>query len=116
MLSIRAPDHRISPSRTKQACDLGRYHFAKLVLPLYLLHEPVIMAAAWLIVRRHAPLPGEYAALVIVSFAATLCLCESLVRRFRSTRAPVRHEAHNGLAEAAGSHATATGPDTGTAG
>ena len=67
-VSIRAPDHRISPSRTKQACDLGRYHFAKLVLPFYLLREPVIVAAAWLIVRWHAPLPGKYAALVIVSF------------------------------------------------
>ena len=56
------------------------------VLPFYLLHEPVIVAAAWLIVRWHAPLPGKYAALVIVSFAATLGLYETLVRRFRITR------------------------------
>jgi len=56
------------------------------VLPFYLLHEPVIVAAAWLIVRWHAPLPAKYAALVIVSFAATLALYETLVRRFRVTR------------------------------
>jgi peptidoglycan/LPS O-acetylase OafA/YrhL len=56
------------------------------VLPFYLLHEPVIVAAAWLIVRRHAPVPGKYAALIIVSFAVTLGLCETLVRRFRVTR------------------------------
>jgi hypothetical protein len=56
------------------------------VLPFYLLHEPVIVAAAWLIVRWRAPLPGKYAALVIVSFAATLCLYQSLVRPFRITR------------------------------
>jgi glucan biosynthesis protein C len=56
------------------------------VLPFYLLHEPVIVAAAWLIVRWHAPVPGKYAALVIVSFAATLALYETLVRRFRVTR------------------------------
>jgi peptidoglycan/LPS O-acetylase OafA/YrhL len=56
------------------------------VLPFYLLHEPVIVAAAWLIVRWHAPLPAKYAALVIVSFAATLALYETLVRRFRITR------------------------------
>ena len=56
------------------------------VLPFYLLHEPVIVAAAWLIIRWHAPIPAKYAALVIVSFAATLALYETLVRRFRVTR------------------------------
>jgi peptidoglycan/LPS O-acetylase OafA/YrhL len=56
------------------------------VLPFYLLHEPVIVAAAWLIVRWHAPTLGKYAALVIMSLAATLCLYEALVRRFRLTR------------------------------
>jgi hypothetical protein len=56
------------------------------VLPFYVLHEPVIVAAAWLIVGWHAPLPAKYAALVIVSFAATLALYETLVRRFRVTR------------------------------
>ena len=56
------------------------------MLPFYLLHEPVIVAAAWLIVRWHVPVPGKYAALVIVSFAVTLGLYEALVRRFRVTR------------------------------
>lgn len=56
------------------------------VLPFYLLHEPVIVAAAWLIVRWHAPIAGKYAALVVVSFAATLGLYETLVRRFRVIR------------------------------
>ena len=56
------------------------------VLPFYLLHEPVIVAIAWLIVRWHAPIPGKYAALVILSFAATFGLYETLVRRSRVTR------------------------------
>jgi len=56
------------------------------VLPFYLLHEPVIVAAAGLIVRWHAPIAGKYAALVIVSFAATFGLYEALIRRFRLTR------------------------------
>jgi peptidoglycan/LPS O-acetylase OafA/YrhL len=56
------------------------------VLPFYLLHEPVIVAAAWFIVRWHAPITGKYAALVIASFAATLALYETLVWRFRATR------------------------------
>jgi glucan biosynthesis protein C len=53
------------------------------VLPFYVLHEPVIVAAAWVIVRWHAPIVAKYLALVIVSFAGTLGLYEVLVRRFR---------------------------------
>ena len=56
------------------------------VLPFYLLHEPVIVAAAWLIVRWNAPVLPAYAALVAVSFAATLALYELAVRRFRPAR------------------------------
>src|SRR5271165_6474636 len=56
------------------------------VLPFYLLHEPVIVAAAWFILRWHAPALPQYAALVIVSFAATLALYELAVRRFRPAR------------------------------
>jgi glucans biosynthesis protein C len=41
------------------------------VLPFYLLHEPVIIAFAWIIVRWHVPIGVEYPALVAVSFAAT---------------------------------------------
>ena len=49
-------------------------------------HEPVIVAAAWLIIRWHAPIPGKYAALVIVSFAATFGLYEAMIRAVRLTR------------------------------
>jgi len=56
------------------------------VLPFYLLHEPVIVAAAYLIVRWHAPALAEYPALVAISFAATLTLYELAVRRYRPTR------------------------------
>jgi peptidoglycan/LPS O-acetylase OafA/YrhL len=85
------------------------------VLPFYLLHEPVIVAAAWFIVRWHAPVPGKYAALVIVSFAVTLALYETLIRRFRVTRllfgmkprvesSAARQPGGDGLAEAALAH------------
>ena len=53
------------------------------VLPFYLLHEPVIVAAAWFIVRWNAPVLAQYAALVAISFAATLALYDLAVRRFR---------------------------------
>ena len=53
------------------------------VMPFYLLHEPVIVAAAWFISRWQAPLAIQYLSLVTVSFAATLGVYELLVRRFR---------------------------------
>jgi glucan biosynthesis protein C len=56
------------------------------VLPFYLLHEPVIVAFAWIIVRWHAPIPVKYPALVAVSFTATLVIYELAVRRYRITR------------------------------
>ncbi len=56
------------------------------VLPFYLLHEPVIVAAAWFIVRWNAPVLAQYAALVAISFAATLALYDLAVRRFRPAR------------------------------
>jgi hypothetical protein len=56
------------------------------VLPFYVLHEPVIVAAAWVIVRWNAPIVGKYVALVPVSLGGTLALYEVLIRRFRLTR------------------------------
>jgi len=56
------------------------------VLPFYLLHEPVIVGAAWIIVRWQAPILAKYVALVIVSFSGTLALYDLLVRRLRVTR------------------------------
>ncbi len=58
----------------------------KAVLPFYVLHEPVIVGAAWVIVRWHTPILAKYLALVIMSFAGTLTLYELLVRRTRVTR------------------------------
>ena len=56
------------------------------VLPFYLLHEPVIVAFAWITVRWHAPILVKYPALVAVSFTATLVIYELAVRRYRITR------------------------------
>jgi glucans biosynthesis protein C len=85
----RTPPLRTGPARAGvtggRLSGAARYA-NEAVLPFYLLHEPVIVAVAWVIVRWHLPLPAKYAALVIVSFAATLVLYETLVRRFRVTR------------------------------
>jgi glucan biosynthesis protein C len=56
------------------------------VLPFYVLHEPVIVAVAWVVVRWSAPLPVKYLSVVAASFVLTLALYEGLVRRFQLTR------------------------------
>jgi glucans biosynthesis protein C len=56
------------------------------VLPFYLLHEPVIVATALLVVRWHAPTLARYPVLVAASFAVSLALYELAIRRFRVTR------------------------------
>jgi glucans biosynthesis protein C len=56
------------------------------VLPFYVLHEPVIVAVAWVIVRWPAPLVVKYLSVVAASFILTLALYEGLVRRFRLAR------------------------------
>ena len=71
-----------SEPRWRRAAQYGN----EAVLPFYLLHEPVIVAAAYLIVRWHAPALAKYPALVAISFAATLALYELAVRRYRPTR------------------------------
>ena len=90
----RLPDTPAPPLATPRPRWRRAARYAnEAVLPFYLLHEPVIVAAAWLIVRWPAPIPAKYAVLVIVSFAATLGLYEALVRRFRLTRLLSGHEA-----------------------
>ena len=56
------------------------------VLPFYLLHEPVIVAFAWIIIRWHAPILVKYPVLVAASFTATLVIYELAIRRYRITR------------------------------
>jgi hypothetical protein len=51
--------------------------------PLCLLHEPVIVAAALIIARWHAPTGVNYPALVAVSFTSILAIYELAVRGYR---------------------------------
>jgi len=77
--SVPPADHE---PRWRRAARYGN----EAVLPFYLLHEPVIVAAAYLIVRWHAPVLAKYPVLVAVSFGATLAIYELAVRRYRPTR------------------------------
>ena len=69
MRRVPDPPRRLKP-RWRRATRYGN----EAVLPFYLLHEPVIVAAAWVIVRWHAPALAKYPPLVVISFAVTLAL------------------------------------------
>jgi peptidoglycan/LPS O-acetylase OafA/YrhL len=56
------------------------------VLPLYVLHQPIVVVVAYFVVGWPAPIPVEYAVLVTISLALTLAAYELLVRRTRVTR------------------------------
>ena len=86
--------HRAGHSATRATASVSREppsrraarYANQAVLPCYLLHEPVIVAIAWVIVGWHLPILAKYPLLVITSFAGTLFLYEALIRRFRPTR------------------------------
>ncbi|MFI8829934.1 acyltransferase family protein [Streptomyces afghaniensis] len=61
-------------------------YLAAAVLPLYVLHQPIVVAVAYFVVGWAAPIPVEYVALVTISLALTLAAYEVLVRRTRVTR------------------------------
>lgn len=55
-------------------------------LPLYVLHQPIVVAVAYGVVRWDASMPVKYAAIVAVSLTLTLAAYDLLVRRTRVTR------------------------------
>ncbi|WP_345665597.1 acyltransferase [Streptomyces venetus] len=61
-------------------------YLATAVLPLYVLHQPIVVAVAYFVVGWSAPIPVEYAVLVTISLALTLAAYEVLVRHTRVTR------------------------------
>ncbi|MBQ1157090.1 acyltransferase [Streptomyces sp. A73] len=75
------------PGRSRgPAIERGYGYLAAAVLPLYLLHQPIVVGVAYLVTGWSAPIPVEYAALVAIALALTLAAYELLVRRTRVTR------------------------------
>ncbi|MET9858205.1 acyltransferase [Streptomyces smyrnaeus] len=70
----------------RPAVERGYGYLATAVLPLYLLHQPIVVGVAYLVTGWSAPIPVEYAALVAISLTLTLAAYELLVRRMRVTR------------------------------
>ena len=83
---------RLSRSAQQSAAPVstGRRRFyaylAAAVLPVYVLHQPIVVAVAYFVVGWSAPIPVEYAVIVTLSLGLTLAAYELLVRRTRVTR------------------------------
>ncbi|GIH95607.1 acyltransferase family protein [Planobispora siamensis] len=61
-------------------------YLAAAVLPVYILHQPILVAVAYGVVRWEAPIAVKYAVIVAASLALTLIAYDLLVRRTRVTR------------------------------
>ncbi|MFI6512403.1 acyltransferase [Streptosporangium sp. NPDC050855] len=63
-----------------------RGYLAEAVLPLYVLHQPIVVAVAYQVVRWQAPIAVKYVVIVACSLALTILAYDLLVRRTRPTR------------------------------
>jgi hypothetical protein len=63
-----------------------RAYLAAAALPFYVLHQPILVAVAYLVVPWRAPIIVEYAVIVAASFMLTFGTYDILVRRTRITR------------------------------
>ncbi|MFC5830246.1 acyltransferase family protein [Nonomuraea insulae] len=61
-------------------------YLAPAVLPLYILHQPIVVAVAYFVVGWRAPILLEYLVIVAISLVLTVAAYDVLVRRTRVTR------------------------------
>ncbi|MFG1874828.1 acyltransferase [Sphaerisporangium sp. NPDC049003] len=87
---VPAPVPQDAPASVQDRPDgLGRQVYGYLsaaVLPLYILHQPILVAVAYGVVGWHAPIAVKYAAIVVATLTLTLAAYDLLVRRTRVTR------------------------------
>ncbi|MEV0378513.1 acyltransferase [Nonomuraea sp. NPDC050643] len=83
-----SPSPKPSPSPSSESRPPRRLYayLASAVLPLYILHQPIVVAVAYLVVGLHAPILVEYLVIVALSLVLTVGVYDILVRRTRVTR------------------------------
>ncbi|MGW4656212.1 acyltransferase family protein [Streptomyces sp. NPDC004279] len=87
LLDRRRPAQpRAAPNPTPTTRRRLYGYLAAAVLPLYVLHQPIVVAVAYFVVGWSAPILVEYVVLVVISLILTLTAYELLVRRTRATR------------------------------
>lgn len=84
----RQAQPRAAPNPNPTATTRRRLsgYLAAAVLPLYVLHQPIVVAVAYFVIGWSAPILVEYAVIVVIALALTLAAYELLVRRTRATR------------------------------
>lgn len=55
-------------------------------LPIYILHQPIVVAVAYFVVRWQAPILVKYVTIVAATFVILFAIYELMVRRTRATR------------------------------
>ncbi|MFJ3213724.1 acyltransferase family protein [Streptomyces flaveolus] len=82
----RLEQPRAAPNPTPTTRRRLYDYLAAAVLPLYILHQPIVVAVAYFVIGWSAPILVEYAVLVVIALILTLTAYELLVRRTRVTR------------------------------
>jgi peptidoglycan/LPS O-acetylase OafA/YrhL len=77
---------RRNTKRAKGEPSRAYLYLAVAALPIYVLHQPIVVAIAYGVVRWDAPIFVKYAAIVTASLALTIAAYDLLVRRTRLTR------------------------------
>ncbi|MFB4274488.1 acyltransferase [Nonomuraea sp. MTCD27] len=80
---------RVRPARPRTGGREPRRWYAYLseaVLPLYILHQPIVVAVAYGVVRWDAPIAVKFTVIVMASFALLALAYDLLVRRTGVTR------------------------------
>lgn len=66
--------------------SMGLRYLTDAVLPVYVMHQPIMLVAAWALFPLALPLPAEGAALVLITGIGSLAFYELAVRRWRISR------------------------------
>lgn len=61
-------------------------YLAEAALPLYILHQPILVVVAFLVVAWELPMAVKYLAIVVLTYAIMFAVHDLLVRRTRVTR------------------------------
>ena len=61
-------------------------YLATAALPIYILHQPILVTVAYFVVRWQVPALVKYAVIVAISFVVIFVVYDLCVRRTRPTR------------------------------
>ncbi|WP_327085940.1 acyltransferase [Nonomuraea sp. NBC_01738] len=84
----RAPGAATDRAVPRPAAHLAAHltaYLAPAALPLYILHQPIVVGVAYLVVGWNVPMVVKYPVIVVLSLALTVAAYDLLVRRTRLT-------------------------------